>query len=704
MALHLLSSARRSLINMSFPAKSLEGSADDANLGGGQSARMPACRRGGFAALGVLLGALIPLISSADDSISALETMTLEELSNIRVSTPSKHSERVVDTPAAVFVITGEDVRRSGATSIPEALRMAPGVEVARLDSHNWAITSRGFNDLYANKLLVLIDGRSVYTPLFSGVYWDVQDTMLEDIDRIEVVRGPGATLWGANAVNGVINIITKSSKDTQGGLLTGGYGSEERGFGSARFGGTIGEDAFYRVYAKYFNRDDSALPFDGRYNDNWWNGRVGFRTDWEPSAQNLLTVQGDAYYGKENQTFFLFTPAPSQEVHPSWITTYGANLIARGTHSFSAESELSLQTYYDRTDRHLDWFAEDRDTADIELQYRTPLGEWQNLQAGIGYRYSDNHKLDSNFTLWYDPDGRRTHIFNTFLQDEITLVRDRLKLTVGSKFEHNTYTGWEIQPSGRLLWTPHPKHSVWASVSRAVRTPSETDEDARLVSTFVPGTPPAVVSLNGNKAFESEILDSFEVGYRVQPHPRVSLDLSLFLNYYDRLRSFEPGAGTFNGTYFSQPYVFANELHGHVYGSELAANVQVTKWWQWRAAYSYLKMDLDLDAGSQDTTTVADEFASPQHQVSFRSLMDLPGNFQFDTTLRYVDSLASQGIPSYVGLDVRVGWRPRPNLDISIVAQNLLDPRHPEFGPSVIATPAAEIERAVYGKVTIRF
>src|SRR4051812_13006365 len=472
-------------------------------------------------------------------SISELATMSLEDLSNLRVSTVSKHAERVTDAPAAVFVLTGEDIRRSGATSIPDALRMAPGVQVARLDSHNWAITSRGFNDLYADKLLVLMDGRSVYTPLFSGVYWDVQDTFMEDIDRIEVIRGPGAALWGANAVNGVINIITKSAKETQGGLLVGGYGTEEQGFGGVRFGGTIRDDAFYRVYAKYFNRDDSALPSGARNNDDWQNLRGGFRMDWEPSAQNLFTLQGDAYYAEENQTFLLFTPAPGEEVHPSRTYTHGANILGRWTHNFAADSELKLQSYFDYTSRHLDWFEETRNTADVELQYRLPVGERQNWEAGIGYRYSDSRNLKSNFTLSFFPPQRATHIFNTFVQDEISLVKDRLRLTLGSKFEHNDYTSWEIQPSARLLWTPHEKHSFWASVSRAVRTPSQADSDSRITSAVVPGVPPTVVWLQGNPDFRSEILIAYELGYRVQPHPKVSLDLALFYNDYDRLRSF---------------------------------------------------------------------------------------------------------------------------------------------------------------------
>src|SRR5438093_3529420 len=432
-------------------------------------------------------------LDSTKKRLSDLADMSLEDLTKIEVTSVSKHKEKLADAPAAIFVITQEDIRRSGVTTIADALRLAPGLEVARVASHDWAITSRGFNELYANKLLVLIDGRSVYTPLFSGVYWDVQDTLLEDIDRIEVIRGPGATLWGANAVNGVINITTKSAKETIGGLLSGGYGTEEQGFGSARYGGKLGEDAYYRGYVKYFNRDSSALPSGAQANDAWEMYRGGFRTDWEPSAQNLFTLQGDAYAGTENQTVTLFTPAfPFTQPDASKMRVSGGNVIGRWTHTFTPDSDLKLQIYYDRTDRAVDYFKEMRNTADFDLQYRHPLWQRHDVTWGVGFRYADSDTSRSNFTLAFIPPERITRIFNTFIQDEITLVKERLRLTLGSKFERNDYTGFEIQPSGRLLWTPHERHSVWASVSRAVRTPSRAEVDSRIVNTNVPpGVPP---------------------------------------------------------------------------------------------------------------------------------------------------------------------------------------------------------------------
>ena len=664
-------------------------------------------------ALSVLLAGTARPEETPNGSVSDLAKMSLEDLSNIRVSSVSKHNERMAEAPAAIFVITGDDIRRSGMTTIPEALRLAPGVDVARLDSHNWAISARGFNNLYANKLLVVMDGRSVYTPLFSGVYWDMQDTLMEDIDRIEVIRGPGATMWGANAVDGVINIITKSAKETQGGLITAGYGTEEQGFGAVRYGGKLSDEAFFRVYAKYFNRDESALATGEKNNDAWQNWRGGFRVDWEPSIENLFTLQGDLFYGEEKQTYFLFTPAPGVEALASKIYLHGGNALGRWTHSFSAESELKLQAYYDHTTRGVGWFNEDRDSGDVELQYRVPLGERQNIEVGAGYRYSYSYNLRSNFTLSFFPLDRQTHIFNTFIQDEITLVRDRLRLTLGSKFEHNDYSGWELQPSGRLLWTPHDKHSIWASVSRAVRTPSRVDVDSRIVTgIFAAGAPPfgaplpAVTTIDGTAAFESEVLIAYELGYRVQAARTLSLDLALFYNDYRHLRTFELGATDASAApaYLRFPFYFGNGLSGQTYGGELAANLDVAEWWHWRAAYSYLQMQLHKNPGSTDTTQAAEDGLSPHHQISFRSLMDLPWKLQLDTTVRYVDSLPTANIRSYVGLDMRLGWRPRQNLEFSIVGQNILDNQHREFSPSVIRTPAAEIERAVYGKVTWGF
>jgi iron complex outermembrane receptor protein len=644
-----------------------------------------------------------------------LTEISLNELVNLKVTSVSKKPEKLSHAPAAIAVITGEDIRRSGVTTIAEALRMAPGLEVARVDSITWAISSRGFNDLFANKLLVLMDGRSVYTPLFSGVYWDVQDTLLEDIDRIEVIRGPGAALWGANAVNGVINITTKTAKETQGLLVTAGAGTEERGFGSVRYGGQINEQAHYRVYAKYFNRDDSATPSGQPAGDEWDGLRGGFRVDWEHSPPNLLTLQGDIYAGTEHQPYVLptLTPPTYSTLRPQTIEVAGGNLLGRWTHTFHEDADLRLQAYYDHTRRDLQIFSEDRDTFDLDLQIHHSLGERQDIVWGFGYRHTDSYNLKSNFNLSFVPADRKTEEYSALVQDEIALVHDRLRLTLGSKFEHNDYTGWEIQPSGRLLWTPHTRHSAWASISRAVRTPSRADNDLGLVNSVIPpGVPPlslpapGLVSLVGNPSKLSEILLAYEAGCRVQLHERLTVDVAAFYNDYDRLTTFEPAGQDLSTlpTSIGLPQTFANLADGETYGGEVAANIQVTDWWRLRPSYSYLQVQLHRKPGSQDTTAESYEGDNPHHQVSLRSEMDLPWHLQLDCMARYVDALPNRNIPGYAELDVRLGWWPTKHLEISITGQNLLDSQHPEFQQLIFGPPQAELERGIYGKITFRF
>jgi iron complex outermembrane receptor protein len=644
-----------------------------------------------------------------------LSEFTLDELVNLKVTSVSKKPETLAQAPAAIAVITGEDIRRSGATTLAEALRLAPGLAVARVDSFTWAISSRGFNDVFANKLLVLIDGRSIYTPLFSGVYWDVQDTLLEDIDRIEVIRGPGAALWGANAVNGVINITTKSAKETPGGLLAGGGGTEERGFGSVRYSGRIHDRAWYRVYAKYFNRDDSARPSGMDAGDDWHRWRGGFRVDWEHSPPNLLTLQGDVYSGTERQNYVLpdLTPPAYSSLQPQKIRVAGGNIVGRWTHTFHEDANLRLQAYYDRTQRELEIFSEDRDTLDFDLQIHHPFGERQDIIWGAGYRHADSYNFRNNFNLGFVPADRKTDDYGAFVQDEIALVRDRLRLTLGAKFEHNHYTDFEIQPSGRLLWTPHPRHSAWASISRAVRTPSRADVDLRLVNGVIPpGVPPlslpapGVVSLVGHPAKLSEVLLAYEAGYRVQLHERVTLDAALFYNDYERLTTFEPAGQDLNTlpSSIGLPQKFASLMDGETYGGEVAANLQLTEWWRLRASYSYLQVQLHLKRRSQDTTSEKGEGDDPHHQVSLRSEMDLPWHLQLDCAGRYVDALPNRSVPSYAAVDVRLGWRPTKQWEISVVGQNLLDHRHAEFRQLILGPPPAELERGFYGKVTFRF
>jgi iron complex outermembrane receptor protein len=631
--------------------------------------------------------------------------LSLEELLTIEVVSITKRPESRTEVAAAVYVITQDDIRRSGVTSIPEALRLAPGVQVARIDANKWAIGVRGFTSRLSRSLLVLIDGRSVYSPLFAGVYWEVQDTLLEDVERIEVIRGPGGTVWGTNAVNGVINIITKRAQETQGGLLVAGGGSEEQGFGGVRYGGKIGADIFYRVYGKAFNRD-AAFHRTGPDFDDWRMGQAGFRTDWQGQHGDTITVQGDIYTGTAGQRVALTT------LTPPFTTTVeddaelsGGNLLGRWQRVFSPTSELRLQIYYDYTYRREPTFRESRDTFDIDLLHHFRIPWQQEITWGLAYRVTSDD-ITAVPTIVFTPSQRTDQIFSAFMQDEIRFLAERLRLTIGSKFEHNDYSGFEVQPSARLLWLIAPRHSLWAAVTRAVRTPSRVEHDLTLTGLLEPTTP-TFGRVFGNNTFESEKLLTYKLGYRVQPVPRLFLDATTFYNRYTDLLSLEPGIPFTEAIPPPQrvilPLFFRNGLHGEGYGVELAVDWQPFDWWRVSGVYAYLHLNLHRDDGSLDTTTArSTEGSSPHHQASLRSFMTLPGNLEFDLVWRYVDHLPSQGIDSYLSLDARLGWRPLPQLTIAVVGQNLLTDHHAEFGSG--SGGPTEIERSVYGKVAWRW
>src|SRR5712664_1687432 len=458
-------------------------------------------------------------------SVPDVTAISMEDLMNMQVTSVSKRTQKVADAAAAIFVITQEDMRRSGATSIPEALRLVPGLQVARIDQNKWAIGSRGFNGRFDNKLLVLIDGRSVYTPLLSGVYWNVQDVMLEDVDRIEVIRGPGATLWGANAVDGVINIITKSAKLTQGAGVTAGAGTEERAAGGVRYGGKLGDNTYYRAYTKYFDWGPSAYPLGMTAHDGWDALRGGFRADWTPAGANSLTLQGDIYRTRFDETLTVASlSAPYSNTFPNDGKYSGGNILGRWNHT-SEGSSMSLQMYYDNTTIiYHNLLGDNQNILDIDFQHGFHIGDSQQFVWGVGYR-SIRDKNDASFTVSLQPNQVTLNQFSTFLQDEISLVDNRLQITLGSKFERNEFTGFEIEPNARLLWNLTPNQSIWTAVSRAVRTPALTEEGLRLNSAVIPpGTPPnpspflpAVVAVFGSHQFNSEDLLAYELGYRAQ-------------------------------------------------------------------------------------------------------------------------------------------------------------------------------------------
>jgi iron complex outermembrane receptor protein len=638
-----------------------------------------------------------------------LSEISLEDLMNVEVTSVSKKEQKLSQTAAAIHVITQEDIRRSGLTSIPELLRMVPGLHVGRIDSNKWAISARGFNSRFANKMLVLIDGRSVYTPLFSGVFWDVQDVMLEDVERIEVIRGPGATLWGANAVNGVVNIITKRAQDTQGGLVAGGLGNEEEGFGGVRYGGKIGANAHYRVYGKHFSRSESVDSLGNPEADSWNTSRGGSRVDWNLSPQDSLTVQGDIYRGRMNQTTlpYVFFPPYTQEVR-SQTPVSGGNVLSRWNHSISKHSNLTFQMYYDRTNRDDIIIKEQRDTVDFDFQHQVALGRRHDFIWGGAYRLTSDD-MSNRTMVSLNPSSRRDGLFSSFAQDEIKLVPEQLSLTIGSKFEHNNYTGFEIQPNARLLWLPRPRHTLWAAISRAVRTPSRAEHDSRVVSSISPGPGglPIVATAFGNPNFVSESLRAHEAGYRWEAQSRWSLDVATFFNVYDNIQSFERGepglANDGSLVYLQVPVHFDNKVFGETFGLEAAANWQLSSRWRLTAGYTWLRAEFHRRPGSLDTVTSQAEDDSPRHQFQVHSHLKLWNRLELDNSFYRSGAIRTSTIPGSKRLDARLGWRFTESLDLSLGAQNLLDPRHPEAG-RLFWERTTEMKRATYLKFTWQF
>jgi iron complex outermembrane receptor protein len=613
-----------------------------------------------------ILGMCSAAPAYAATTTTDLTELSLDELMNVEVTSVSKKAERLSDAATSIFVITQEDIRRSGYTSIPEILRLAPNLQVARVDSSQYAITARGFNSTTANKLLVLIDGRTVYTPLFSGVFWDVQDTLLEDIERIEVISGPGGTLWGSNAVNGVINIITRRSQDTTGGLVSLGAGTKERGAG-VRYGAKLGEDTTFRVYGKGFNRDPLTVG-NGTGVQDWWNkGQVGFRADWSRGS-DALTLQGDGYTGTIAQV------GDDKSIS-------GANLLGRWNTTLQNGSTLQIQGYFDRTRRvYPGSFSELLDTYDIEAQHRFKLATRHEIVWGGGYRMM--HDAVTNSTgLAFLPNVRPLTRINGFIQDSIAL-QERLTLTLGVKLETNSYSGLEVQPNVRLAWKFRDDALLWSAISRAVRTPSRLDTDL-----FAPGQAPFLLA--GGPNFKAERLIAYEVGYRMQPTSQISFSISTFYNMYDNLRSIEPGPGG------ALPFTLTNKMKGYTYGVETWGSYRVFDWWRMSAGYNYIKEKLGFESDSRDSNTAA-HGNDPSHQFSARSAVNVAQNLDWDLGLRVIGALESPDVPNYVALDTRIGWTFMKGAELSLIGYNLLDHNHPEFGS---VTNRSEPPRAFYAK-----
>lgn len=651
-------------------------------------------RKRAFAVLLLLLGFSPPAFAAYEEEPNETEDffeLSIEELMEVEVTITSKKDEKMFETPSAVYVLTREDIRRSGVTNIPDALRMVPGMQVGNFNANKWAISARGFNSEFGDKLLVLIDGRSVYTSMFAGVYWDEQDVILEDIERIEVVKGPGGTLWGSNAVNGIINIVTMDAKKTQGTIITGGGGIEERAFTSFRHGLKLNDKSYGRIYSKYYNRDGGIYTANGGVGaDDSEKLQSGFRFDWEESDIDHITLQGDAYHGRSGRNSTEATSAGNITNKDDSENIRGLNVLSRWNRKLSETSNMSLQFYYDRSARYSFSLEHTIDIFDLDFQHRFELNPQHNFVWGLGYRdIRDN--TSGTFAINFFPQDRIDKIFSGFVQDEITITENLLKFIIGSKFERNNYTGFEYQPSMRLLWTPNKNNTVWAAFTRAVQIPARSQSD--MVNIFSNIPPFIQLSISGSDDLQSQELKAYEIGYRTKVGDRMLLDITAFYNEYDHLFSIEGGAAG----------IFDNKIYAETYGTEFAAHLQATRNWKLIAGYSFLQIQAHRKSSSTSMAKEVEyEGNSPHNMFQLRSLLDLPCGLEFDTSLYYVDNLPNSGVPKYIRMDVRLGWKVGDNLEVSVAGQNLLDREHREF--MGVSSNTTESQRVIHAKLTWRF
>jgi iron complex outermembrane receptor protein len=643
-------------------------------------------------------------IQPGQGALSDLTGLSLEQLGNVEVTTASKEPEEVWQTPAAIYVITQDDIRRSGAASIPEILRLVPGVEVARVDSDHWAVGVRGFGGEFSKSLLVLIDGRSVYSPLFAGVYWQAQDTLLEDVDRIEVIRGPGGTIWGANAVNGIINIITKNAKDTHGTKAPLGGGDIDQGIAGYRFEGTTSKEIDYRVYGKGFIRGHEYHP-DGVNFDDWRMGQVGFRADWSRHTRDTLNVQGDMYKGLDGERVAVsyYSPPSVAVINYPPHNTSGGNLVASWRRQLGQNSDIEGRGYFDRTSRFSPQLDETRNTFDLDLLYHFAVIGRQSALLGAGARWSHDNITNIFPTLTFTPPQEADSIYSWFVQDQIDIVPQKLSLILGSKFEHNNRSGFEVQPNGKLMWTPTQHQTVWVAFTRAVRTPSRLDQDLQLTD-FLSASPPIFLRVVGTKSFRSEHLLGSEIGYRTLLTRGLYVDVSLFRNEYNDLYGYGKGAAYQEVTPAPSHLILqeplANALKGDTSGGEITPDWKSANWIEIKGSYSYLHLYVHDKPGFTDSqNTASDNGSSPHHQAVIQALFNFPMRFELDSTYRFVSSLPAQTVTAYNTGDLRFGWHKLHSWEMSVAGRNLLQPHHAEFGSDV--NTIVGIERDVYGTIT---
>ncbi|MBN1764551.1 MAG: TonB-dependent receptor [Sedimentisphaerales bacterium] len=627
--------------------------------------------------------------SEEDISMFALP---LEQVMDIEVISASRtQGQDVFSSPAAIYVITQEDIRRSGHRSLAELLRMVPGLYVARSDGNKWNVSSRGITERFYRMMLVQIDGRTAYSPMFAGVTWESFDVMLEDIERIEIIRGPGATLWGANAVNGIVNIITKNARNTQGGLLSGGAGTEERGFGAIRYGGKLDQNTFYRVYGKYSEQDKTATYGVAPWTDDRGIGQTGFRIDRKMEDDQTFTLQGDFYDARISDLSLSADVAGGDnpiEIYDS--TNRGWNISGHWKKQLSDTSGVQFQIYYDRTQKHVplsvSYWQENNGILDYDFQHDFCLVDGHKFVWGVGYRRHDmkTHNVEK---LTYLPDNTTLHTYSGFIQDTIEVLPD-LNVILGTKLELNDHTGFEYQPNARIIWTPNENHAVWSSISRAVRVPSLANYNGNFILTVLDTNMP--YRIINNTRMQSEKILAYELGYRIRPADAFSLDIATFYHEYEDLES----ASQVDPVTLQ----WDNDQHGHAHGVEVAANWQLSTSWKLLTGYTWLKMDLSGGDESVEDNT-------PEHQFQVRSYLDITANLELNSALYFYDNVPAGGISDYTRLDVGLTWRPTNRLELSLWGQNLLDSQHPEYTPDIFfAGGGGEIQKGLYGAVKLLF